>query len=221
MSTRKYHLFVAACWRAIWHRFSASERQVVKAYERFAAGLTPKEDRDWEVALELHENLSARVWEGEVGRGQPWEEETSEVAAVLSVTGMPESWKDFSQVQRVTRLYEAAVVTAGACALSAWRQQRCGHCDLLRDLFGPLPFRPLPPMAPSVLRGNDRLIKRLAEEAYKHRIMPAGTLDPDRLAVLADALEEAGADAALVAHLREPGPHWRGCHAVDLLMGKS
>jgi hypothetical protein len=51
--------------------------------------------------------------------------------------------------------------------------------------------------------------------------MPSGHLDPARLAVLADALEDAGcADADLLGHLRGPGPHIRGCWAVDLLLGK-
>src|SRR5262249_2865626 len=49
----------------------------------------------------------------------------------------------------------------------------------------------------------------------------SGTLDPDRLAVLADALEEAGClSADLLAHLRGPGPHVRGCFALDLILGK-
>jgi hypothetical protein len=40
--------------------------------------------------------------------------------------------------------------------------------------------------------------------------------------VLADALEEAGCgDADLLGHLRSPGPHVRGCLAVDLLLGLS
>ena len=51
--------------------------------------------------------------------------------------------------------------------------------------------------------------------------MPAGTLDPKRLAVLADALEEPGGDGELVAHLRGPGPHVRGCFVLDVLLGKS
>jgi hypothetical protein len=43
----------------------------------------------------------------------------------------------------------------------------------------------------------------------------------DRLPILADALEDAGcSDAAILAHLRSAGPHFRGCWAVDLLMGK-
>jgi hypothetical protein len=79
-----------------------------------------------------------------------------------------------------------------------------------------------------------------------------GTLDPHRLAVLADALEEAGCPQRvtchgcdnesgyrihcdvcegkghagtlphpLLAHLRSPGPHVRGCWCVDLILGKS
>jgi hypothetical protein len=62
----------------------------------------------------------------------------------------------------------------------------------------------------------------LARSAYEQRELPAGTLDVARLGVLADALEEAGcADAGLLGHLRGPGPHVRGCWAVDLLLGKS
>jgi hypothetical protein len=67
---------------------------------------------------------------------------------------------------------------------------------------------------------NDGIVKCLAEAAYEQRVMPAGTLDPECLAVLADALEEAGADADLLNHLRGPGPHYRGCWAIDLLLGK-
>jgi hypothetical protein len=43
----------------------------------------------------------------------------------------------------------------------------------------------------------------------------------DPFAILADALEEAGCtDAAILSHLRGPGPHVRGCWVVDLLLGK-
>ena len=62
----------------------------------------------------------------------------------------------------------------------------------------------------------------LANAAYDERELPSGHLDPARLAVLSDALEEAGcADADLLAHLRSPGPHVRGCWALDLVLGKS
>ena len=48
-----------------------------------------------------------------------------------------------------------------------------------------------------------------------------GTLDPARLAVLSDALEEAGCDdVSILDHLRSTSPHYRGCWAVDLILGK-
>jgi hypothetical protein len=102
----------------------------------------------------------------------------------------------------------------------AHRQSDADMAVFVREVFGN-PFRPPPPIASSLLTWEGGLIKRLAEAAYEHRTMPAGTLDPHRLAVLADALEDAGADAPLVAHLREAGPHYRGCHALDALLQKA
>jgi hypothetical protein len=62
----------------------------------------------------------------------------------------------------------------------------------------------------------------LAQAAYDNRTLPAGTLDPVRFAVLADALEDAGCDNAdILNHLRGPGPHVRGCWVLDLPLGKS
>jgi hypothetical protein len=62
----------------------------------------------------------------------------------------------------------------------------------------------------------------LAEAAYEERALPEGLLDPIRLTVLADALEEAGCtDPDLLGHLRSPGPHVRGCWALDLVLGKT
>lgn len=157
--------------------------------------------------------------------------------------------------------------------------------DLLRDIFGN-PFRPKPVcitgsfdewmfgsrkggvIGLDIIGWNNRLIPNLAQQAYEQRL-PDGLLDPQRLAVLADALEDAGCagecrslcdgsgrhshdgrqgmvihgvlhdcdprkfhhhhDAKclpvhlphpMVAHLRQPGPHVRGCWALDLLLGK-
>jgi hypothetical protein len=65
-------------------------------------------------------------------------------------------------------------------------------------------------------------VAALAEAGYEHRELPSGHLELARLAVLSDALEEAGCtDAELLAHLRSPGPHVRGCWALDLILGKS
>jgi hypothetical protein len=61
----------------------------------------------------------------------------------------------------------------------------------------------------------------LAQGAYDDRLLPGGHLDPARLAVLADALEDAvGPGPELRGHLRAPGPHVRGCWALDLVLGK-
>jgi hypothetical protein len=64
-------------------------------------------------------------------------------------------------------------------------------------------------------------VVRLAESAYEERDLPSGHLDHARLAILADALEEAGCtDGKLLGHLRGPGPHARGCFALDLVLRK-
>jgi hypothetical protein len=83
------------------------------------------------------------------------------------------------------------------------------------------PFCPVS-ILPTVLTWNDAAVVRLAQAAYDERHLPSGTLDNGRLAVLADALEEAGCtDADILGHLRGPGPHVRGCWAVDLCLDKS
>ena len=97
-----------------------------------------------------------------------------------------------------------------------WDESDGVQAHLLRDLFGN-PFRPVA-LDPS-WRTPDVLT--LARAAYEERSSPAGTLDPARLAVLADALEEAGCrDPAPLDHLRDGGLHARGCWVVDLLLGK-
>jgi hypothetical protein len=88
---------------------------------------------------------------------------------------------------------------------------------LLREVFGN-PFRPV--TLDRAWRTPDVLA--LAGAAYEERALPAGTLEPERLALLADALEEAGCDRAeVLSHLRSEGPHVRACWALDLALGKS
>jgi hypothetical protein len=91
---------------------------------------------------------------------------------------------------------------------------------LLRDIFGN-PFRPVA-LDPAWLSWHDGLVVRLAQATYEERHLPVGTLDSSRLAVLADALEEAGCTSEeILGHLRRSGPHVRGCWPVDLCLGKS
>jgi len=88
--------------------------------------------------------------------------------------------------------------------------------NLLRDIFGN-PFRPVV-CDPARISST---VTKLAQAAYDERSLPAGTLELDRLAVLADALEDAGCDSAdILSHLRNPGTHVRGCWVIDLILGR-
>jgi hypothetical protein len=83
------------------------------------------------------------------------------------------------------------------------------------------PFHPTPPLPPSILAWNDATVLRLAQTAYEHRLLPAGALDPARVSVLAEALDEAGlTDASLLGHLRGEERHVRSCWAVDVVLGQ-
>jgi hypothetical protein len=87
---------------------------------------------------------------------------------------------------------------------------------LLREVFGN-PFASVS-INPGWLTPT---VTSLANAAYEERSLPSGELDTVRLAVLADALEENGCqEAVILDHLRGPGPHVRGCWAVDLLTAR-
>jgi hypothetical protein len=93
-------------------------------------------------------------------------------------------------------------------------------CSLVRDIFGN-PFRPQAPLHPSVRAWNGGIVNLLAKAIYEERSLPTGTLDVQRLGVLADALEDAGsADAELLTHLRSQGTHVRGCWALDAILAR-
>jgi hypothetical protein len=87
---------------------------------------------------------------------------------------------------------------------------------ILEDIVGN-PFRPIT-INPAWLTST---VSNLATAAYEQRALPSGELDPARLAVLADALEERGCqEEGIPGHLRNSSPHVRGCWVVDLIVGK-
>jgi hypothetical protein len=64
------------------------------------------------------------------------------------------------------------------------------------------------------LSRGEGTVGRLAATLYDERSF-------DWLSLLADALEDAGCiDAELLGHLRSPGPHVRGCWALDLILSR-
>jgi hypothetical protein len=90
---------------------------------------------------------------------------------------------------------------------------------LLCCIFGN-PFRPAPAVNAAWLAWNAGAVRKLAAATYDDRLLPAGQLDPTRLGVLGDALEDAGGGPELLGHLRGAGPHVRGCWVIDLLLAK-
>jgi hypothetical protein len=86
-------------------------------------------------------------------------------------------------------------------------------CSILLDIFGN-PFRPVA-VEPHWLTWNNATVPAIARHVYDDRAF-------HDLPLLADAVEDAGcANADLLEHCRGPGPHVRGCWAVDLLLGNS
>jgi hypothetical protein len=111
---------------------------------------------------------------------------------------------------------EATKVAGEQAWNAAWIAAAITPILLLRCVFGN-PFRQLV-LKPAWLTSA---VQTLARAAYDERDLPSGPLDTARLAVLSDALEEAGcSEDAILSHLRSPGPHIRGCWALDLVLGK-
>jgi hypothetical protein len=111
------------------------------------------------------------------------------------------------------RLDRAATHAALAVDVSAWAAERAAQALLVRDLFGN-PFRPVPILHPAWLACANRSIPERARAIYADRAF-------DRLSALADDLVEAGCtDVEFLEHLCAPGPHARGCWAVDTLADK-
>jgi hypothetical protein len=116
----------------------------------------------------------------------------------------------------VAKWTEQALANDDATRSASEVAERLAQTRLVRENFGN-PFRAVAIHS----AWQTATVLSLASAAYKERALPSGELDPARLAVLADALEEAGCtEQAILDHLRGPGPHVRGCWPVDLLLAR-
>jgi hypothetical protein len=105
-----------------------------------------------------------------------------------------------------------AARAAGEVGRVAHRRERHAQADLLREIVGN-PSRPVA-VEPAWLTWGGGAVPKMA-----HAVLADGRFSD--LPILADALEEAGClDKDILAHLRGPGPHARGCWAVDALLGQ-
>jgi hypothetical protein len=231
-SDRKLRLFACACCR-IWHLLVHEvSREAVEVGERFADGLATEDEQSrayqeaddvWallphafdEDLLQDNPSFADAITAAGIPRYAAEEAAEAPVAAVESSTD------DLAAYLPAAKAVGWMTATSDEPDARAETDERSAQAALVRDLFGPLPFRDVP-IDPTWLSWNDSTVKKLAQSAYDHRSLPDGTLDPGRRAVLADALEEAGcANEEILGHLRGPGPHVRGCWPIDLLLGKS
>jgi hypothetical protein len=203
---RKLRLFACASARCVHQRLAGWAKQLderirrsLQVAEQFADGLATKQ----------------ALSEAAAAAEQACQDAKNRSGVLTRVVGPPESigryvaFSDAEDAAWYTMLL--ARVFSGPTPLAA-------DCDLIRCISH---------WPPSPARQFDARLRQcgtaqeLARAAYENRRLPEGTLDPTRLALLADALEDAGCtDAGLLGHLRGPGPHVRGCWAVDLVLGK-
>jgi hypothetical protein len=213
---RKLRLFACACCRRAWHLLTREPpRAAVEAAERYADGLAGPE--------ELRQGWSAvRKALSTAPLGTPWEEAL--VAALYAATPGPfppegaagAAANALSGDPRPRGPYHPLTAKAGEAP--GCPSERAFQCALLRDLFAPFGA---PEVGACWLTWGGGAVAALARGAYEDRQLPSGQLDPARLAVLADALEDVGCtDQTILSHLRGPGPHLRGCWVLDLLLGK-
>jgi hypothetical protein len=209
---RKRRLFACGLCRRIWDwLWHPASRRAVEVSEQYA-------DRadGWEAHWELTDARTAAVLASS-------ERPLRRAAAAFRKAG---HWVNLSYeevVEGLTRATWAAAVAADE-TVPERAHSRCPdpafQAELLRDLVRN-PFRERTPIAPSLLTLNGAIVARLAQAAYEGRTLPQGTLDNARLLILADAVEEAGStDSDLLEHLRSGREHWRGCWALDAILGR-
>jgi hypothetical protein len=205
VSWRKRCHFACSCWAETRNQLTTKRSLTALAFLEKHIKAAPPYDSFDSVATEFYEIGSQEIdarWKG------PWSKANGQFWAVNLVVAATGNYGDQNEAEEWTRVSER-VREAGKKATQTWRDLGQHYCNLLRCIFGPLPFRKIKVkkswLTPTVVP--------LAQAIYTENAF-------DRMPNLADALEEAGcADADILAHCRQPGEHVRGCWAVDLLLG--
>jgi hypothetical protein len=204
-SRRKLRLLLCACCRRLWKVLKSREdREAVEVAEQYADRTIP-DARRAEARRQTTPVLALRQRLGNPAN-------PAHHAAARTRDLANEVWTGLTGARNAASIAET--LRTGAFG-PAHRDEEVAHCELAREIFGN-PFRPVQ------LYPNWRTaVLQAALVAYEKRKLPQGHLDARRLAALTDALEGAGCDNTdLLGHLRSPGPHVRGCWAIDLILGK-
>lgn len=190
---RQLRLFACGCCRIIWDLLSDDRlRDAVATAERFADGLATKEN----LATARADVLGLASDSGPFGRHPT----AVRVAIDMAVAT--------TEPQAVSAAFGMTTTVAPLAGIVPPADAETTLCRLVRCVFG----NPYSPPAPS-RRKQPPGIVALARSIDEDRAF-------DRLPALADALDAAGLDEeGMAAHCREPGPHLRGCWAVDRLLG--
>jgi hypothetical protein len=210
LSDRRQRLLDVACVRRIWHLLlDEGGRKAVETAEKFANGLSSLDElreaqavvlaaADAQAALQMpgtpdsHSVLTAAA-------GAAWEYRTG--ADPLRHAAEAGAWEGLVKNGPPER----------RAAKKKFAHERKIQAALLRDICGD-PFQPHTTPSPICMPFSP--VFNLAQAICHYRAF-------DRMPDLADALHDAGCDGAeILAHLRGPGPHVRGCWALDLILGK-
>ncbi len=211
---RKLRLFACACCRSVWHLLHDSRsREGVELAEACSDGLVSDEQalNGFPSANAVYENVWPSSQTNVTGANL---EASRAVSVALLNYALPDNAYRCGAVASEHAITAAGL--AGEIRAVAEDVARRFQAEVLRCIFGN-PFRR------RVLKSKwlTPNAVALARTAYDQRSEPSGLLDPVRLAILADALEEAGCDdAEVLAHCRGPGPHVRGCWVLDLVLSK-
>jgi hypothetical protein len=219
LSERRFRLCACACCREMWHNLADPRiKAAVVAAEQFADGTATEDDLG-----QAHEDAIALMppsWQQitryvQFERLSPAERVDYAAARVAeSVTRYEGGWHFSHHLEDVidNTLQMAADQAFGLEREAVARTIVAILHDIFASAFRPVALDPTW-RTPAVLA--------VAQAAYAERTSPQGHLAEARLAVLSDALEEAGCtDRAVLEHLRSAGPHVRGCWPVDLLLEK-
>jgi len=190
---RKVRLFSCGCCRSIWHLLL--DERLCKAI----------------AIAEAHADAPARE-----GRGRPLERARRRIERIASsqgVTFVIAAVREALCLPWYTWRGPAALAarTASAAARASGEPETEARlqAELVRCVFGN-PFRPI--LFDPAWRTP--AATALARTAYEENCW-------EEVPLLADALEEAGcSEAAILSHCRGPGPHARGCWAVDLILDR-
>ena len=197
-SDRKLRLFACACCRRVWDEHPDLRcRAAVETAERFADGLATPEE------------LKACYRPARFAYRDYFSKGTNDPRLYRFIAAADTAGKDAWGVAFVTHNDAAWPLTEGCRPNFYDEVVDAAHAGIVRDLFGN-PFRP----APFVPAWQTPAAVEVARSMYATRRF-------DRMPVLADAIEDAGCDDAdVLAHCRGPGPHYRGCWVVDVVLGK-